>query len=50
MRGLGALSQSVARVRALFGTRNLDRDFDQELESHLAMLIDDTSGLTRLRG
>jgi hypothetical protein len=50
MRGLGALAQPVARVRALFGTRSLDCDFDQELESHLAMLIDDTSGLTRLRG
>ena len=41
MRGLGALAQSMARVRAFFGTRNLDRDFDQELESHLAMLVDD---------
>ena len=41
MRGFGALAQSVARVRAFFGNRNLDRDFDQELESHLAMVIDD---------
>jgi putative ABC transport system permease protein len=41
MRGLGALARSMARVRAFFGTLNLDRDFEQELESHLAMLIDD---------
>src|SRR5437867_13396791 len=36
-----ALKQIVARLRALFMTRELDRDFEQQLESHLAMLIED---------
>jgi macrolide transport system ATP-binding/permease protein len=36
-----ALKHMTARVRAVFGSRNLDRDFAQELESHVAMLTED---------
>ena len=36
-----ALEQMAARLGALFRTRDLDRDFEQELASHLAMLTDD---------
>jgi len=38
---LDALRQLAARIRASFGARDLDRDFEEELESHLAMAIDD---------
>ena len=38
---LTALKQLAARLRAFFRTRDLDRDFEQELESHLAMLTED---------
>jgi putative ABC transport system permease protein len=38
---LAALKQMSARVRALFGSRDLDRDFEQELESHLTMLTEE---------
>ena len=30
-----------SRIRAVFGVRSLDRDFDQELEMHLEMLAED---------
>src|SRR5687767_1494369 len=36
-----AVRQVAARVRAFFRTANHDRDFEQELESHVAMLTDD---------
>jgi hypothetical protein len=35
------LKETAARVRALFRPHDLDRDFEQELESHLAMLTED---------
>jgi putative ABC transport system permease protein len=35
------LRETAARVRALFRPHDLDRDFEQELESHLAMLTED---------
>ncbi len=35
------LKQMVARMRALFQTSGLDRDFDAELESHVTMLAED---------
>lgn len=35
------LRRAVARVRALFGARQEDRDFDEELASHLAMMTED---------
>ena len=35
------LRLTVARIRAYFGASDLDRDFDQELESHLTMLAED---------
>jgi putative ABC transport system permease protein len=38
---LTSLKEAAARVFALFRGRDLDRDFQQELESHLAMLIDE---------
>lgn len=41
MKGVAAPPRWVARVRAFFGARDLDRDFEQEFESHLAMLVDD---------
>lgn len=31
----------LTRIRGFFGARALDSDFDQELESHLGMLVDD---------
>jgi hypothetical protein len=36
-----ALKQMGARLRAFLGARDLDRDFQQELESHLIMLTED---------
>jgi hypothetical protein len=39
-----ALKEMAARLRAFFRTRDLDRDCEQELESHLAMLIEDNVG------
>jgi len=36
-----ALKSLAARVRAFFGSRNLDADFAQELQSHLAMLTEE---------
>src|SRR4051812_19813707 len=41
MSAFRALWRWVARVRAFAGTRELDRDFDQEFESHLTMSVDD---------
>jgi predicted permease len=38
---LTGLKQTGARIRAFFRTSDLDRDLDQELESHLAMLGED---------
>jgi macrolide transport system ATP-binding/permease protein len=38
-----SLTRAVARIGAFFQPRGLDRDFDQELESHLAMLAEDYS-------
>ena len=35
------LKELAGRLRAFFRTRDLDRDFEQELESHLAMLTED---------
>ena len=35
-----ALRQLLHRIRAVFGARGLDRDFDQELESHLELLAE----------
>ena len=35
------LQQFIARLRAFFKTRDLDRDFEQELDSHVAMLTED---------
>ncbi len=35
------LRHMVARIRALFGASGLDRDFDAEFESHVAMLAED---------
>lgn len=35
------LVELMARVRAVITGRTLDRDFDEELESHLTMLTDD---------
>jgi putative ABC transport system permease protein len=35
------LKETAARVRALFRPHDFDRDFEQELESHLAMLTED---------
>src|SRR3954453_18632583 len=42
------LKQTAARTQAFFRTRELDADFDQELESHLEMLTEDNvrSGMT----
>ena len=36
-----AFNRLLARVRAFFGSPALDRDFDDELQSHFAMLVDD---------
>src|SRR5438128_6644331 len=46
-----SLKQMGARIRAFFRPRDLDRDFDQEFESHLTMLAEDYSrrGMTRQR-
>jgi putative ABC transport system permease protein len=38
---MGPLKRLLARVAAFFGGRSLDRDFDQELESHVAMQTDE---------
>jgi putative ABC transport system permease protein len=38
---LAALRERFARFRAFFKTRTLDREFDEELQSHLAMLTED---------
>lgn len=38
---LGALKEWCARIRALFRTSALDRDFEEELQSHVAMLAED---------
>jgi putative ABC transport system permease protein len=37
----GALREHWARLRAFFTSRELDREFDEELQSHLAMLTED---------
>jgi predicted permease len=46
---LGALRERCARIRAFFRTNDLDRDFDEELQSHVAMLSEDNvrRGMTR---
>jgi predicted permease len=36
-----ALRVFAARIKALFGRENLDRDFDEELQSHVDLLVDD---------
>jgi hypothetical protein len=41
---LAALRERCARFRAFFRTRELDREFDEELRSHLMMLTDDNIG------
>jgi predicted permease len=38
---LAPIHRLAARVRAFFQTRDLDRDFAQEMESHLTMLAED---------
>jgi putative ABC transport system permease protein len=38
---LGTLREWWARIRASFGTQDLDRDFEEELQSHVAMLTED---------
>src|SRR5687767_2864172 len=38
---LAALRERLARFRAFFKTRELDREFDEELQTHLTMLTDD---------
>src|SRR5262245_39367829 len=38
---LSLLNRLLARVRAFFGSSTLDSDFDAELHSHFAMLVDD---------
>src|SRR5215467_12245346 len=38
---LPSLRLAIARIRAFFGAGDLDRDFDQEMESHLTMLSED---------
>ena len=45
---LGALRERCARIRAFFRTSDLDRDFEEELQSHVAMLTEDNlrRGLT----
>jgi predicted permease len=45
---LGALREQCARLRALFRTSDLDRDFEEELQSHVVMLTEDNlrRGLT----
>src|SRR5262245_568382 len=35
------MREAAARFRALFNTRALDHDLDQELEAHLTMLTED---------
>ena len=44
-----ALNRLVARIGAVFTREPLDRDFDEELQSHFAMLVDDNErrGMTR---
>ncbi|MGA8036409.1 MAG: ABC transporter permease [Candidatus Acidiferrales bacterium] len=36
-----SLNQLLARIRALFSKSEIDADLDQELESHIAMLVDE---------
>jgi hypothetical protein len=38
---LDALRERCARIRAFFRSSNLDRDLDEELQSHIAMLTED---------
>ena len=38
---LAALRELCARLRAFVGSRRLDRDFQEELQSHLEMLTED---------
>src|SRR5262245_65942464 len=38
---IAALRETLARLRASFTSGALDRDFDDEMQSHLAMLVDD---------
>ena len=41
---LAALTRLAARLRAVFSARDLDRDFEQELASHVVLLTDDNIG------
>src|SRR5687768_15420193 len=36
-----AINNTIARIRAFFRTHDLDRDFKQELDSHVAMLTEE---------
>ena len=38
---LGALRERCRRIRAFCRTSDLDRDFEEELQSHVAMLTED---------
>jgi hypothetical protein len=40
----GSVQQFISRIRALLRPGALDRDFDEELESHLAMAVEDYAG------
>ena len=46
---LGGLRERCARIRAFFRNSDLDRDFEEELHSHVAMLTEDNvrGGMTR---
>ena len=37
----GFLHRMAARIRAFFGSADLDRDLDQEWESHVTLLAED---------
>ena len=42
---LTSLMEMAARIRAVFKRQDLDRDFDEELESHYAMLAQRPGGI-----
>jgi hypothetical protein len=41
---IARLQQFISRIRAFLRRRAMDRDFNEELESHLAMLVEDYVG------
>ena len=45
---MAAIKQFLARLRALFGAADLDRDFADEMQAHLEMAIEDNirAGMT----